>query len=111
MLLTTKQKAYLRALAHKKRVVVSVGNAGLTPPVLTELRQALAHHELIKIKLPSIHRDERAVLLQRVAAELEAQIVQSIGRVGVLYRQAEKTTIELPKRTLRPRPKKKTTGS
>ncbi len=96
MPLTTKQKSYLRALAHHRRVIVSIGNAGLTEAVLTEIDQALARHELLKIRLPSIHRDQRADILAEIGESLDAELVQSIGRVGVIYRRAEKPRITFP---------------
>jgi RNA-binding protein len=95
MPLNTKQKSYLRALAHHRRVVVTVGNAGLTEPVLSEIDKALAIHELLKIRLPA-QRDQRADMLNEICEALEADLVQSIGRVGVLYRRAEKPKITIP---------------
>jgi RNA-binding protein len=96
MSLTTKQKAYLRGLAHHLDVVVTVGSAGLTEPVLSELDKALAHHELMKIRLPAIPRGEREDMLNEVGELLEAEVVQNIGRVGVLYRRGEKPRIKIP---------------
>lgn len=96
MPLTAKQKGYLRALAQHRRVIVSVGNAGLTDPVLTEIDQALGRHELLKVRLPAIHRDQRAEIVEKIAATLHAELIQSIGRVGVFYRRGEKPKITFP---------------
>lgn len=96
MSLTTKQKAHLRGLAHHLDVVVSVGNAGLTEPVLGEIDKALSHHELLKIRLPAVPRAQRDDILNEAGEALEAEIVQSIGRVGVLYRRGEKPRIKVP---------------
>ncbi len=96
MPLTTKQKSYLRSLAHHREVIVTVGNAGLTDPVLSELEIALARHELLKVRLPAIHRTERASLAEKIATALHAELVQEIGRVGVFYRRAEKSKITFP---------------
>ena len=96
MPLTSKQKSYLRALAHHRRVIVTVGNAGLTEPVIGEIDQALSRHELLKIRLPGIHRDQRADILAEIAETLDAELVQSIGRIGVFYRRADKPKIEVP---------------
>jgi RNA-binding protein len=96
MALTTKQKNYLRALAHHRRVIVTIGTDGLTEPVLAEIDQALGRHELLKIRVPAIHRDQRADLLEEICDALEADLVQSIGRVGVFYRRAENPKITIP---------------
>src|SRR6185295_18989279 len=95
--LTTKQKAYLRSLAHHRSVIITVGNAGLTAPVIAELELALARLELLKVKLPSIHRDQRSELAQKIATTMQAELVQEIGRIGVCYRRAEKPKIEIPR--------------
>jgi RNA-binding protein len=94
--LNTKQKAYLRALAHHRRVIVTVGTAGLTEPVLGEIDKALASHELLKIRLPALQRSEREDMLSEIGEALEAELIQSIGRVGVLYRRGEKPKITVP---------------
>jgi len=96
MSLTAKQKSYLRALAQHRRVIVTVGNAGLTDPVLTEIDHALSRHELLKIRLPSIHRDQRTDIMGNVCTKLNAELIQAIGRVGVFYRKAEKPKITFP---------------
>lgn len=96
MALNAKQKSYLKALAHHRQVVVSVGNAGLTEPVLREIDHALGRHELLKLRLPAIHRDQRADILAEICESLEADLVQNIGRVGVIYRRAEKPKITIP---------------
>jgi RNA-binding protein len=96
MALNTKQKSYLRALAHHRRVVVSIGNSGLTDAVIGEIDNALGRHELLKVRLPAIHRDERAALVEEICDAVEADLVQNIGRVGVFYRRAEKPKITLP---------------
>jgi RNA-binding protein len=96
MALNTKQKSYLRALAHHRHVVISIGASGLTDAVISELDNALGRHELLKVRLPAIHRDQRAALLEEICEALEANLVQNIGRVGVLYRRAEKPKITFP---------------
>jgi RNA-binding protein len=96
MALTGKQRRHLRALAHNRRPVVTVGAAGLTPAVAAEIDTALAHHELLKIKLPAVDRAARQELLGRICTETGAEPVQEIGRVVVIYRRSAKPRIELP---------------
>jgi RNA-binding protein len=96
MTLTGKQRRHLRALAHGLRPAVTVGAAGLTPAVAAEIEAALAHHELLKIKLPAVDRAGRQELLGRICAETAAEPVQEIGRVVVIYRRGAKPRVELP---------------
>jgi len=94
-MLTTKQKSYLRALAHERKVIVQVGRAGITPAVIGEIDTALAHHELVKVKLAG-DRDQRAAMTDEICALTGGQPVQNIGRVAVIYRPAETPRITLP---------------
>lgn len=97
MLLTGKQKHYLRGLAHHSKPVVIIGNAGLSEMVSNEIDQALNAHELIKIKLPGGDRNERQSLLEKICEATTAESVQSIGNIIVIYRPAKKPEISLPK--------------
>jgi RNA-binding protein len=98
MSLTAKQRQYLKGLAHKRKPVVMLGNAGLTAAVLAEIELALERHELLKIRLPAVERAERRVLVGDMCTKTGAETVQEIGRVAVLYRRAKKPRIELPAR-------------
>ena len=60
MKLTTKQKQFLKGLAHSLKPVVQLGANGLTEGVMAEIDNALSHHELIKVKVPSDDREEKA---------------------------------------------------
>jgi RNA-binding protein len=94
--LTGKQKNFLRGLAHHRNPVVTIGNAGLSTHVLTEIELALVRHELLKLKLPAGNKQERTALLASICAETLAEPVQIIGRVGVIYRKAKEPVIIFP---------------
>jgi RNA-binding protein len=96
MSLTAKQRQFLKGLAHKRKPVVLLGNAGATAPVLAEIDGALEHHELLKIRLPAVERPERRAMVEDICVKTGAEAVQEIGRVAVLYRRARKPRIELP---------------
>ena len=96
MSLTGKQKKYLRGLAHHKPVVVSIGNAGLTDAVISEITVSLEAHELLKIKLPGTQASEKKLLLLDICEKTQSDFVQLIGRVGVIYKPSEQPKIELP---------------
>lgn len=94
--ITDKQKRHLRSLAHALKPVVMTGNAGLSEAVLRELDIALAHHELIKVRVNAGDRDERRAMTASMCTQAGAVLVQEIGHIAVLYRPADKPKIVLP---------------
>ena len=54
--------------------------------MIAEIGRALAAHELIKVRAGSMKRGEREAALATICARLDAQPVQHIGKVFVLYR-------------------------
>jgi RNA-binding protein len=97
MSLTNKQKQYLKGLAHPMKPIVQLGANGLTEGVVAEIELALTHHELIKVKIPSDDRDEKALIMDAIIGETKSQKVQSIGHVLVIYRPSDEKKITLPK--------------
>ena len=84
--LTTKQKQYLKSLAHHLNPVVMLGDNGLTEGVLAEIENALNHHELIKVKIAGADREVKQLIIDAIVRETKAVSVQTIGYVLVLYR-------------------------
>lgn len=97
MTLSNKQKQYLKGLAHPLKPVVQLGNNGLTEGVVAEISNALSHHELIKVKVPSDDRDEKALIMDAIVGETKATKVHSIGHVLVLYKPSQEPKITLPR--------------
>lgn len=96
MALTGKQRQHLRALAHHLDPVVQVGHEGLTEAVVSQIREALEAHELIKVRVAQ----ESPVGRDELAEELEGrgvgQIAQTIGRIVVVWRRrAKKPKVDL----------------
>lgn len=98
MQLTNKQKQHLKGLAHSLKPVVLLGGNGLTEGVMAEIDAALAHHELIKVRVPSEDREEKNLIMDAIVRESGAVKVQTIGHMLVLYKQSEEKKIELPKK-------------
>ncbi|WP_237464688.1 ribosome assembly RNA-binding protein YhbY [Vibrio stylophorae] len=98
MNLSTKQKQYLKGLAHHLKPVVLMGANGLTEAVVAEIEIALAHHELIKVKVASEDRETKALIIEAIVRETGAEKVQTIGKILVLYRPSEDRKIELPRK-------------
>lgn len=98
--LTSKQKQYLKGLAHPLSPLVLIGKEGITDALAEAVEAALAHHELIKVRVLDTSPVKRKECGAALAGALHAAVVQEIGRVVVLYRRhAEKPKIVLPKVT------------
>jgi RNA-binding protein len=66
--------------------VVSIGNNGVSAAVLNELERALADHELIKVRIHDDDRERRQETATAVLAASHAELIQTIGKIIVLYR-------------------------
>jgi RNA-binding protein len=97
MPLSQTHKRRLRALGHKLRPVVIVGNAGFSDAVREELEQALDHHELLKVRVNAADREARRQLILALCEQAQAQLIQHIGHVVLIYRRNPKRPkISLP---------------
>jgi RNA-binding protein len=85
--MTPEKRRKLRARAHSLAPVVMVGNSGLSPGVFQEIGRALASHELIKIRVAGADRAGRERILEEICSGAEAEPVQHIGRMLVVYRE------------------------
>jgi|SRR5690554_5274626 len=97
MAVNDKQRRYLKGLAHPLKPVILIGNSGLTDNVLAEIDNALAHHELIKVRVSGQERADRKQMLDDIAVKTGADLVVVIGHIGGFYRPAEKPGIQLPR--------------
>ena len=98
MVLTSKQRAYLRGLANGIDTILIVGKEGVTPGVTEQAAGALRARELVKGRVL-----ESSLLSPREACDIlaercRAQPVQCIGSKFVLYKRNEtEPKIELPR--------------
>ncbi|MDA8095450.1 MAG: ribosome assembly RNA-binding protein YhbY [Betaproteobacteria bacterium] len=97
--LSSAQRRYLRAAAHRLHPLVLVGEAGLTDAVLHEADRALESHELIKIRIAAATHEMRTRWLEAACERLSAAPVQHIGRTLVIYRPAKEPKLKLPGET------------
>ena len=98
MKLSESQKKHLRGLGHGLKPVVMVGDAGLSEAVLAEFLSCLEHHELIKVRVKVGDRRERDSIIVKLCESGDAQFVQRIGNMALLYREnPDKKRIQLPR--------------
>ncbi len=88
-MITSKQRAYLRALANKENALFQIGKGGITDTIAKEISDCLEKRELVKITVL-----ETAMLSAREAATLlcdmtGAQGVQCVGSKLVLYKESK----------------------
>lgn len=96
MKLNSKQKKYLRGLAHNLNPVVMVGSKGINSGVLKEVNNTLEAHELIKIRIRCENQEDLNLLVEELAEGVSASIVQTIGHSIVMFRQSVEKRITLP---------------
>ncbi len=98
MSLKAHQVRHLRALAHHLKPVVLMGQHGLTESVMAEIELALDHHELIKVRVPGMEREDKQDVIEVICERTGAELVQAIGHVAVLFRKRTKDSqISLPR--------------
>ena len=96
--MTSKQRAYLRGLANTLEPIVHAGKGGISDALIKQADDALTARELIKGKVLETAPGTARELAEEIAAAVNAQVVQVIGRSFVLFRQREKDSqIKLPR--------------
>lgn len=97
MMLTGKQKRYLRSLAHHLNPIFQVGKGGVNDHLIRHIEEALETRELIKVAVLNNCAEDRREIADKLASGANAELVQVIGSVIVLYKESkEQKTIELP---------------
>ena len=89
-MLTSKQRAALKAMANSIEPIIYVGKGGLTDNVITQVNEALTARELIKGTVQQNAPESAAEVLRIIAEATGAEPVSSSGRKFVLYRARPK---------------------
>ncbi|MEG1096491.1 MAG: ribosome assembly RNA-binding protein YhbY, partial [Clostridiales bacterium] len=83
-MLKGKQKSYLRSMAMTMDPIFQIGKDGIGDNMVKQLGEALEARELIKIKILRNSGEEKDDAGAVLANELNAELVQTIGRCIVL---------------------------
>jgi RNA-binding protein len=78
----------LKRKAYSLKPVIMIGQNGLTDAVMNEIDVALNAHELIKIRSKGLDKSDRKQQCLIIEDKLNANIIQQIGFVAVLYRRS-----------------------
>ena len=100
--LSAAERKALKARAHNLHPILQLGEKGLTDAVIAEIDRALGAHELIKVRAAPLNRDEREVALASICERTNAQAIQHIGKMLIIYRKKPEEP-KKPTRSARPR--------
>jgi len=98
MPLTSAQRKHLRGLAHHLDPVVTIGQHGITPTLEAAVDEALASHELVKLRFREF-KDSKAQFCQKLEEATASELVGRVGHVAIFFRAAaepDKRSIRLP---------------
>jgi RNA-binding protein len=96
-MLTGKQKRFLRGLGHGLNPVITVGKGEINEALIRETHEALAIHELIKVKILESCFMDRKDVAAGLSEACGADVAQILGRTLLLYKKADEPKLELPK--------------
>ncbi|MGM0501031.1 MAG: ribosome assembly RNA-binding protein YhbY [Bacillota bacterium] len=87
--MTGKQRAYLRGKANSMNPVLQIGKDGVSEAVIDQVDETIESKELIKIRVlnNSLYGAKEAAY--ELAEAINAEVIQTIGNVIVLFRQDE----------------------
>ncbi len=90
-MLTSKQRAALRACANQIDTIMQVGKGGISDTLIKQVEDALVARELIKIKVLENCEYTAREVAELLAGQTNSEPVQVIGNKLVLFRRNPKT--------------------
>ena len=98
MVMTSKQRAYLKGLAMDLEARFQIGKASLTPEFVETITEGFNKKELLKVSVLKNCADDPREIAEMLAERTRSQVVQVIGKKIVLYKEnKDHKKIELPK--------------
>lgn len=96
-MLTTKQKCFLRGKAQTIKSVFQIGKDGINDNMLTDIRNYINKHELMKISVLQNCLESKEEIAD-VFSSVGFEVVQIIGNQIIIYKENKKSKehIQLP---------------
>lgn len=92
-MLNGKQRSYLRGQANKLNPIVHIGKEGINQALIEQFDKALEDHELVKGRILNNSLKEAKETANKLAENCNAEVVQVIGSVFILFRRNEENPI------------------
>lgn len=88
--LNNAQTKFLRKASHGMKPLFQMGKFGLTEVFIDQVEAAIEKRELIKFVILSNSSEDLKDVAEKIAEEIDAAIVQTIGSTAILYRESSK---------------------
>lgn len=87
MPLTSDKRRELRGVAHHLKPVIRLGKRGVSEALVSEIKNALLAHELIKIQMAQAKEIDED--LQAIIEKTSSEHINTIGNIIVLFKRRE----------------------
>ena len=89
-MITSKQRAYLRALANHLDPVFQIGKGGISEEICNQIDNALEARELIKARVLDNSGYSAKEAAEIIAEAIGCDVVSCVGTKFVLYKESKK---------------------
>ncbi|KAA8815771.1 RNA-binding protein [Bifidobacterium sp. UTCIF-37] len=94
MALTKKQIKQLRGMANSLKPLINIGKNDISDSLVKQTSETLAKRELVKISVQDGSGLDAKEAADKLAGQLGAEVVQTIGNRFVLFRRSKRDDIE-----------------
>lgn len=94
MALTKKQTKQLRGMANALKPLINIGRNDITDALVKQTSETLNKRELVKISVQDGSGLDAKEAAEKLAGQLGAEVVQTIGNRFTLYRKSKRDDIE-----------------
>ena len=90
MMITSKQRAYLRSLSQNLDTIFQIGKGGISEEICTQIENALEARELIKARVLDNSGYTAKEAASEIADAIGCEVVSCVGTKFVLYKESKK---------------------
>ena len=93
-MITSKQRAALRALANSEEAILQIGKGGFSDNLIKQIEDALEARELIKVTVLENAGISTKEAMIYVCEKCAAQPVQAVGGKFIIYRRTKRKDVK-----------------